>query len=387
MPKNDHGRSSDMKKRDSLKGEDDDWRGTALSRIGKLIKQADPEVVEERKWRKPTNPEGVPVWSHGGMICTGETYKNHVKITFARCASLKIDCTTPFNASLEGNACGAIDIHDGKKIDEEAFQGSHPSGCGAERGLGPPQMNRSRILPGSDWSGLASVDGLKTSEERGPAQFDGTGTGSATGTKSAEAIAAFGTKSITGSTTVYPSSSPDTSSSVRRVRIPGKDRGEEVAQQQQPRPRRAACRAQPDILLQLRHQEHADECPELPDPGGNAMSGSAHAHWVHLGRQDERRGVGSELDEEVAEAEIARKGAKAVVRTGTAPSTRKAIAMTAKPMNCNRRCPIRSILATAMMYPGNAKIMKMASVQNSLVSRLAPGATSLRMLGSDNVFP
>ena len=166
MPKNDHGRSSDMKKRDSLKGEDDDWRGTALSRIGKLIKQADPEVVEERKWRKPTNPEGVPVWSHGGMICTGETYKNHVKITFARGASLK-DPSHLFNASLEGNARRAIDIHDGKKIDEEAFKALIRAAVALNEVVGPPQMNRSRILPGSlDWSGLASVDGL--TEERGP---------------------------------------------------------------------------------------------------------------------------------------------------------------------------------------------------------------------------
>jgi len=108
-------------KRDSLKGEDDDWRDAALSRIGKLIKQADPEVVEERKWRKPTNPEGVPVWSHDGMICTGETYKNHVKMTFARGASLK-DPSHLFNSSLEGNARRAIDIHEGEKIDEEAFK-------------------------------------------------------------------------------------------------------------------------------------------------------------------------------------------------------------------------------------------------------------------------
>ena len=121
MPKSNHGRSSDMKKRSSLKGEDDDWRGAALSRIRKLIKQADPEVVEERKWRKPTNPEGVPVWSHDGMICTGETYKTHVKITFARGASLK-DPSHLFNSSLEGNTRRAIDVHEGDKMDAPAFK-------------------------------------------------------------------------------------------------------------------------------------------------------------------------------------------------------------------------------------------------------------------------
>jgi hypothetical protein len=125
MPKSSQGRSHPIKKSNSLKGEDpsqlDDWRGATLSRIRNLIKQADPEVVEERKWRKQANPEGVPVWSHDGMICTGETYKNDVKITFARGASLK-DPSHLFNSSLEGNARRAIDIHDGEEIDEEAFK-------------------------------------------------------------------------------------------------------------------------------------------------------------------------------------------------------------------------------------------------------------------------
>lgn len=98
-----------------------DWRAAALSRIRKLIEQADPHVVEERKWIKPTNPEGVPVWSHDGIICTGETYKNHVKITFARGASLK-DPSHLFNSSLEGNARRAVDVHEGDEIDERAFK-------------------------------------------------------------------------------------------------------------------------------------------------------------------------------------------------------------------------------------------------------------------------
>ena len=99
-----------------------DWRGKMLSRLRTLIKKADPEVVEEVKWRKPSNSMlGVPVWSHDGIICTGETYKDKVKLTFARGASLE-DPAGLFNASLEGNVRRAIDLHEGKKIDEEAFK-------------------------------------------------------------------------------------------------------------------------------------------------------------------------------------------------------------------------------------------------------------------------
>jgi hypothetical protein len=99
-----------------------DWQGETLARIRMLIKQADPEVVEEVKWRKPSNSmAGVPVWSHAGMICTGETYKNVVKMTFAKGASLP-DPSGLFNASLEGNTRRAIDFHEGDKIDEKALQ-------------------------------------------------------------------------------------------------------------------------------------------------------------------------------------------------------------------------------------------------------------------------
>jgi len=98
-----------------------DWRGATLSRIRQLIKQADPEVVEEVKWRKPTNPAGVPVWSHDGLICTGETYKNVVKMTFAEGAALK-DPSGLFNSSLGGNTRRAIDFHEGGKIDEKALK-------------------------------------------------------------------------------------------------------------------------------------------------------------------------------------------------------------------------------------------------------------------------
>ena len=95
----------------------DDWRGKTLSRIRTLIKQADPEVVEEVKWRKPSNSMlGVPVWSHDGIICTGETYKNVVKMTFAKGASLEHPSRL-FNSSLDGNTRRAIDIRDGDTID------------------------------------------------------------------------------------------------------------------------------------------------------------------------------------------------------------------------------------------------------------------------------
>jgi hypothetical protein len=92
-----------------------DWRGETLARVRTLIRQADPEVVEEWKWR------GVPVWSHAGILCTGETYKNAVKMTFAKGASLE-DPSGLFNASLEGNARRAIDFHEGDRIDEKALK-------------------------------------------------------------------------------------------------------------------------------------------------------------------------------------------------------------------------------------------------------------------------
>ncbi len=96
-----------------------DWRGETLAALRALIKQADPEVVEEWKWKKATNP-GVPVWSHHGIICTGETYKSVVKLTFFKGASLD-DPSGLFNSSLEGNTRRAIDVHEGDEIDEQAF--------------------------------------------------------------------------------------------------------------------------------------------------------------------------------------------------------------------------------------------------------------------------
>ena len=97
-----------------------DWRGKTLSRMRKLVKEADPDVVEEWKWVKPTKP-GTPVWSHDGIICTGESYKNVVKLTFAKGASLK-DPARLFNSSLDGNVRRAIDIHEGDDVDESAFK-------------------------------------------------------------------------------------------------------------------------------------------------------------------------------------------------------------------------------------------------------------------------
>ncbi len=97
-----------------------DWRGAMLSRLRAAIKQADPHVVEALKWKKPSNPDGVPVWSDGGMVCTGEVYKDHVKVTFAKGASLD-DPDRLFNASLGGNLRRAIDVFEKDEVDLAAF--------------------------------------------------------------------------------------------------------------------------------------------------------------------------------------------------------------------------------------------------------------------------
>ena len=117
MKKNNTSRNAESPSRliDARIKELGDWRGEALSRIRSLIKEVDPGVVEEWKWR------GVPVWSHDGLICTGETYKNVVKLTFFKGAQLK-DPSRLFNASLEGNARRAIDLHEGEKLDKPAFK-------------------------------------------------------------------------------------------------------------------------------------------------------------------------------------------------------------------------------------------------------------------------
>ena len=97
-----------------------DWRGKTLARVREIVHEADPEIVEEWKWAKPTSP-GIPVWSHGGIVCTGETYKTVVKMTFSKGAALK-DPSGLFNSSLDGNARRAIDIHEGDKVDEAALK-------------------------------------------------------------------------------------------------------------------------------------------------------------------------------------------------------------------------------------------------------------------------
>jgi len=109
-------------RRDDAKNEGpSDWQGKMLARIRKLIEQAAPEVVEEVKWKKPSNPAGVPAWSHDGIICTGETYKDKLKLTFAKGASLA-DPAGLFNSSLDGNVRRAIDFYEGDEIDEKAFK-------------------------------------------------------------------------------------------------------------------------------------------------------------------------------------------------------------------------------------------------------------------------
>jgi hypothetical protein len=97
-----------------------DWRGKTLAKVREIIHESDPEILEEWKWVKPTNP-GTPVWSHGSIVCTGETYKNVVKMTFAKGVALE-DPSGLFNSSLEGNARRAIDIHEGDKVDEAALK-------------------------------------------------------------------------------------------------------------------------------------------------------------------------------------------------------------------------------------------------------------------------
>jgi hypothetical protein len=110
-----------MPKSAKATGESEDWRAVAMARLSALIHEADPDIVVEQKWKKASNPDGVPLWSHDGMVCTGEIYKTHVKVTFARGASLK-DPSGLFNSSLEGNTRRAIDWQEGDKINERAFK-------------------------------------------------------------------------------------------------------------------------------------------------------------------------------------------------------------------------------------------------------------------------
>jgi hypothetical protein len=120
----------------------DDWRGETLAKVRALIKEADPEVVEDVKWRKPSNNMlGVPTWEHDGLICTGETYKAAVKLTFARGAALD-DPSHLFNASLEGGTRRAIDIHEGDKINEKAFKALIRAAIGENKEAGAQKKTK-----------------------------------------------------------------------------------------------------------------------------------------------------------------------------------------------------------------------------------------------------
>lgn len=118
---------------DAGSGDMADWRGEVLARVRRLIQRAEPEAVEEVKWRKPSSPAGVPVWSLDGIICTGETYKDKVKLTFAKGAHLG-DPTGLFNAGLEGNERRAIDLHEGDEIPEGDFESLIRSAVALNRG-------------------------------------------------------------------------------------------------------------------------------------------------------------------------------------------------------------------------------------------------------------
>jgi hypothetical protein len=140
-----------------------DWRSETLERVRRLIKQADPEAVEEIKWRKPSNPAGVPVWSHDGLICTGETYKSAVKLTFANGAALK-DPSRLFNSSLEGNARRAIDIREGDTIDETAFKAL----IRAAVALNKSERKAARAVPSPQQSGARKTTERSPSRRRDP---------------------------------------------------------------------------------------------------------------------------------------------------------------------------------------------------------------------------
>lgn len=120
-----------------------DWRVETLAEVRRLIQEADPEIEEERKWVKANNPTGVPVWSHGGIVCTGETYKEVVKLTFAKGASLE-DPEGLFNSSLEGNTRRAIDIREGERLDAKAFKALIRAAVAQNLGASAPRTSKPR---------------------------------------------------------------------------------------------------------------------------------------------------------------------------------------------------------------------------------------------------
>jgi hypothetical protein len=120
-----------------------DWRGETLRAVRKLIRDTDPDLLEEVKWRKPSNPRGVPVWSHDGILCTGEVYKDKVKLTFAKGASLP-DPSGLFNASLEGNTRRAIDLREGEKMNARAFKALVKAAVALNSAAGKKQPKRAK---------------------------------------------------------------------------------------------------------------------------------------------------------------------------------------------------------------------------------------------------
>ena len=120
-----------------------DWRGAALARVRRLIREADPDVIEEVKWRKPSNPLGVPTWEHAGIICTGETYEDKIKLTFARGAALE-DPSGLFNSSLTGGTRRAIDLPEGGEVNETAFKALIREAVAMNLAHQSPKASRSR---------------------------------------------------------------------------------------------------------------------------------------------------------------------------------------------------------------------------------------------------
>ena len=144
MTEAEEGRESPARLIDAKIAALDDWRGETLARMRALIRAADPEVTETVKWRKPTNPAGVPVWEHDGILCTGETYKGYVKLTFAKGAALP-DPAGLFNNGFNGNTVRAIDIREGAEIDAAAFKALVQAAVALNRASAEARRSRARV--------------------------------------------------------------------------------------------------------------------------------------------------------------------------------------------------------------------------------------------------